>query len=284
MIGRHQNPWTEVNVRMCERLGIPIARRNSGGGTVYHDLGNINFSFITNRQDYDRKQNLSMIRDYLESNYDIQSEISPREDLVTRDRKLKISGTASKLARVNAYHHCTLLVHVDVNKMRLAIRKESPAVLMSRATSSVRSDITNLSQLGKEMTAEVIMQQVADLHSQIVYSVTPTERIFPSLNGCAVKLSSWDWIFGKTPRFVVQVEYNDSVDPVTLMLRVNGGLIEEATVTTDVKEIADLTLTGCKFVREEVEERLLLWSLTEDDHLLTCNVCKAADKLFEQVT
>lgn len=284
VIGRHQNPWTEVNIRMCQKLGIQVARRNSGGGTVYHDLGNLNFSFMTNRQDYDRKQNLTFIREFLENHYSIQSEISPREDLVTKENKLKISGTASKMARINAYHHCTLLVNVDVSKMRNAIRKTSPAVIMSRATSSVRSDITNLSQLIDGMKADTVLQQVAELHSQNVYTVIPTERMFATLNSSSHKLSSWDWVFGKTPRFAVRVDYNDSVDPVTLKMQVNGGVIEEASVTTDVREISDLTLIGCKFVQQDVEGRLLDWSLAEDDHLLTCNVCKAADKLFELVT
>lgn len=284
VIGRHQNPWTEVNVRACQRLGVQIARRNSGGGTVYHDLGNINFSFITNRQDYDRKKNLMMIRDFLFHNHGIESEISPREDLVTSNMKLKISGTASKLARINAYHHCTLLVQADVNKMRATIRKESPAVTMSRATSSVRSDITNLSSLVKEMDTKAIMQQVADLHSSSVSQVTPANHIFESLSDSTAKLLSWDWVFGKTPRFVAQIEYNESVDPIVLTIHVSYGLIEEAKVTTDVREITDMTLVGCKFIREEVQEKLLLWSLSEDDHLLTCNICKAAETLFDRVT
>jgi hypothetical protein len=247
-------------------------------------MGNINFSFMTNRQDYDRKKNLIVMRDFLFDSHGIESEISPREDLVTCKDKLKISGTASKLARVNAYHHCTLLVNANVSKMRLTIRKESPAVIMSRATSSVRSHITNLNSIVNEMDTKTVMEQVTALHSSSVLQVTPADHIFESLSVSTAKLSSWDWVFGKTPLFVAQVEYNESVDPITLTIQVNSGLIEEAKAVTDVREITDMSLVGCKFIREEVQEKLLLWSLSEDDHLLTCNICKAAEMLFDRVT
>ena len=285
VIGRHQNPWTEANVLTCQRMGIPISRRNSGGGTVYHDLGNINFSFLTKREDYSRKLNLQFLSRFLKQQYDVCSEISPREDLtIAGDGNWKISGTASKLARVNAYHHCTLLVATNMNKMKLAIRsKQSPAVLMSRATSSIRSPVTNLSKVVAGMSAQVVMNQVAESYARHVFRVSPSNSLFPSLNECRAKLSSWDWVFGKTPRFSLRIEYDESVEPLSLDMRVNGGVIEEASVSTDSRQIALQPLSGTRLLRKEVDDKLLLWSLTEDDHLLACNVCKAADKLFEQV-
>ncbi|KAJ4430121.1 hypothetical protein ANN_22331 [Periplaneta americana] len=122
VIGRHQNPWLEANTALLSEHGIEIARRNSGGGTVYHDKGNLNLTFFTPREAYNRKNNLELISRALFREWGLKTEISPREDIVVNGnykvRGQQISGTASKLGRPNAYHHCTLLV--DVNKVNLS--------------------------------------------------------------------------------------------------------------------------------------------------------------------
>jgi len=125
VVGRHQNPWRECHVKRCVGHNVEIVRRNSGGGTVYHDLKNLNISFLSSKKLYNRKNNLVIIRDVLQKKFGIQSEITKREDLVLKQTGEKISGTASKLGSTNSYHHCTLLVDVDLKLMRLFIRKES---------------------------------------------------------------------------------------------------------------------------------------------------------------
>lgn len=82
VIGRHQNPWKECNVRAAEKRGIVLARRNSGGGTVYHDNGNLNLSFFTSRERYNRKQNLYMITKALLREWRLESLVNKREDIV----------------------------------------------------------------------------------------------------------------------------------------------------------------------------------------------------------
>ena len=116
VIGRHQNPWTEANLCHLSANDIHLARRNSGGGTVYHDTGNLNCTFFTSREKYNRKRNLDLICEALIKNWNLNVEVSPREDIVL-DQKFKISGTASKLGNKNAYHHCTLLINVDSSKL-----------------------------------------------------------------------------------------------------------------------------------------------------------------------
>ena len=123
VIGRHQNPWDECKLNVCREQNVSVARRNSGGGTVYQDFNNLNCSFMTSKDNYCRKRNLQFISDVLCNNWSIQSEISPREDLVLKQTGEKISGTASKLSSKNAYHHCTLLVDVNLDQMRSVIRK-----------------------------------------------------------------------------------------------------------------------------------------------------------------
>jgi len=125
VIGRHQNPWRECHLRRCTDHNVEVVRRNSGGGTVYHDLNNLNISFLSSKKLYNRKNNLVIIRDVLQKKFGIQSEITKREDLVLKQTGDKISGTASKLGSTNSYHHCTLLIDVDLKHMKLFIRKES---------------------------------------------------------------------------------------------------------------------------------------------------------------
>jgi lipoyltransferase 1 len=125
VIGRHQNPWRECYVNRCIDNNIEIVRRNSGGGTVYHDFYNLNISFLSSKKLYNRKNNLIIIKDMLSKKFNIECEISKREDLVLKQTGNKISGTASKLGSTNSYHHCTLLIDVDLNRMKQFIRKES---------------------------------------------------------------------------------------------------------------------------------------------------------------
>ena len=124
VIGRHQNPWLECHVSRCAALGASLARRNSGGGTVYHDLNNLNLSFLCDKKLYNRVNNLALIRDVLSDKFGIDSHINERQDLVLRETGHKISGTASKLGANKSYHHLTLLIDADLTRMRALIRKE----------------------------------------------------------------------------------------------------------------------------------------------------------------
>ena len=82
MIGRHQNPWTEADVPFLRENAIELARRNSGGGTVYHDLGNINCTFFTQRSDYHRRHNLDIICGAIRRMTDLNVSVNKREDIV----------------------------------------------------------------------------------------------------------------------------------------------------------------------------------------------------------
>ena len=231
VIGRHQNPWTEVYVDECIKNGITVSRRNSGGGTVYHDHGNLNLSFITNRKDYNRKLNLSFVSSLIRSVYQVNCEISDREDLVTSGG-LKVSGTASKLSSKNAYHHCTLLVDSDLNLMRRLIRKEHPSNIVSNATTSIRSSVTNLNQLNQEITIDSVVENLAYGFSDQIFYVDPNEPI--GLNDSS--FSSWDWIFGRTPKFSIKKILENG----ELTVNVVRGCVHSATITTNgiIREIS----------------------------------------------
>lgn len=123
VIGRHQNPWLEANCRAINENKISLSRRNSGGGTVYHDLENLNLSFFTQKSRYNRRYNLEIITRALYREFMIETFINKRDDIVTGD-DLKVSGTAAKLGRATAYHHCTLLGNADKTKLAFALQRK----------------------------------------------------------------------------------------------------------------------------------------------------------------
>lgn len=94
VVGRHQNPFSEANVSELMRKGIALARRNSGGGTVYHDSGNLNCTFFTNRERYNRRYNLNLITRALFREWSIKADISERDDILLRGKKVR-SGSRS---------------------------------------------------------------------------------------------------------------------------------------------------------------------------------------------
>jgi len=147
VIGRFQNPWRECDVEKAKELGISIARRVSGGGTVYHDLDNINFSFFTDRSSHCCKRNLEFLQDTLSTKYSLPIELNDRNDLFLNDKK--VSGSASRLIRKGAFHHCTLLINSNLTNLRTVLQGDS--TLRGHATASVSSPTTTLlSQISKQ--------------------------------------------------------------------------------------------------------------------------------------
>lgn len=224
--------------------GIELARRNSGGGTVYHDRGNINLTFFTPRERYNRNYNLNIITRALFREWEIKAEISVRDDITLYGNK--ISGTAAKLGQKNAYHHCTLLVNTDKSRLKDALIKENVEIV-SRATTSVRSPVKNLIDVNRHVN-------VAQLETAIGYEflrtaastlddggrdlmmtqrgfqlINPTDQWYPGLDEIRKQFVSWDWRFGKTPKFtvlkIIQLKYNDKDQDVHLKIVVDAGII-----------------------------------------------------------
>ncbi|GAB0087725.1 lipoyltransferase 1, mitochondrial [Sergentomyia squamirostris] len=157
VVGRHQNPWVESSVANLEQNGILLARRNSGGGTVYHDRGNLNCTFFTSRDKYNRKYNLNLITRALFREWSIKADISDRDDILLRGKK--ISGTAAKLGQPNAYHHCTLLVSSNKDNLRQALSMDQ-CDIQSRATKSVPAPVKNLTDANKQVNVPQLLSAI----------------------------------------------------------------------------------------------------------------------------
>ncbi|KAG8222401.1 hypothetical protein J437_LFUL003022 [Ladona fulva] len=266
VIGRHQNPWTEANVSRLSEAGIPIARRNSGGGTVYHDGGNLNLTFFTPRNRYNRFSNLELIGRALATEFGIRTTISPRDDLLL-EGDYKISGTAAKLGHPSAYHHCTLLVNVNMPNLHDSLHKEDDGI-HTNATRSLPAIVRNLNEVYSGLTVDHVLGAVGreflrtDAEGKSVGNVTsrrgfqlinPTENWFPGLEKLRQEMISWNWRFGKTPRFDVtrsfpiprELATSEMPDAEKLNKASVDGLTAQLTVKMEVVNgrVSDVTIT-----------------------------------------
>ena len=153
VIGLNQNPFSECDVKRLNDEGGHLMRRRTGGGAVYHDLGNLNFSFIADKQDYDVRRQQSVIQEALR-HYGLEAEISGRNDLTCQGRKF--SGNAFFNGTVNSLHHGTILIKTDSEMMQRYLTVE-PTKLQKHGVQSVRSRVVNLSELAG-VTSENIVE------------------------------------------------------------------------------------------------------------------------------
>ncbi len=156
IVGKHQNPFAEVNLSFVKKQGIPIYRRITGGGTVYHDLDNLNYSFLYSHPEGDKPVNFFMFLHPMIaflSHEGIAASIGARNELLLGDRK--ISGTACHVFKQRSIHHGSLLVHTDLELLHDVIGKEKHR-FVSKAVSSVSSKVMNLCEERPELSADTL--------------------------------------------------------------------------------------------------------------------------------
>ncbi|XP_022083547.1 lipoyltransferase 1, mitochondrial-like [Acanthaster planci] len=290
VIGRHQNPWAECQLRQLWGSKVKLARRRSGGGTVYHDLGNLNCTFFTNRKHYLRKGNLELITNALKSRWPgLNVTVSCRDDILL-DNFYKVSGSSSKLGRQIAYHHCTLLHSVNTSELKLLLHSEKEG-MTNRATKSVQSAVKNLSNIDATIRYSTLVKVIAEkfysqyhpLHEKKVYPVDPSSELdWPGVLSSREELTSWDWLYGKTPQFSVKRSH----DEVSVLVHVNhahisGVILQAPHGWLDTRLIQELTerLAGQKFWPADVAQitGTFLTSISADPNTrqrlhLVCNL------------
>ena len=239
VIGYNQNPYSECNVKLLLDEGGHLMRRGTGGGAVYHDLGNINFSFIADKSLYDVTKQLSVIQDALLS-YGLQTEISGRNDLTFQGRKF--SGNAFAKGQCNDLHHGTILIKTDGAMMQRYLIVDK-AKLLKNGVKSVVSRVINLSEAVPDLTSENIKQPLMASFEKVYGGQAEMLDFDTLINNAEVQairehISSHDFLFGRWEQFKTTKKARFPWGGVEISLKIDEAqsIITEAQIASDCLE------------------------------------------------
>ncbi|GAA6061099.1 hypothetical protein JCM10212_006130 [Sporobolomyces blumeae] len=244
IIGRNQNPWKEINLHKLEELGIPFVRRKSGGGTVYHDLGNTNYCVFVPRLEFNRVTNAQLVASAL-NRLEIPAYVNDRNDICVDKFKMKlrfgrlyVSGSAFKLVNSRAYHHGTMLIDAQLSNLRgvLGTTKET---MITKGVASVPSPVRNLVEWSKAIDHDRFVEQVAsefadkyqvanEIKRVGIEELETNEYVRDTMN----ELKSWEWQYGQSPEFTHDVRGFPGDSDLTISIKSRHGVVTSATVST----------------------------------------------------
>ena len=234
IIGRNQNPYEELNLHYIEEHNIHFVRRLSGGGTVYHDLGNLNFSYISDAA----KENIGNFRNFTApiivalDRLGIKAELGKRNDILVGN--YKVSGNAQYIAGKRMVSHGTLLYNTNLAQMEQALKVEHFS-LNSKSIKSVRSPVTNISDFLDQPTSIEAFQRY--LHKIMLMAQNELPPYL--LNSydwenvdklVADRYQNWEWNYGRSPDFTVQKQWCSAEGDFRITFLVQRGIITEIQV------------------------------------------------------
>lgn len=239
VIGQNQNPFAECNVDALLADGGYVMRRTTGGGAVYHDDGNINFSFVAPYALYDQQRQFDVIRQAL-SDYGLNVGLSGRNDILCNGRKF--SGNAFSKGQHQRLHHGTILIKGNMDDLARYL-KVKPAKLRKHGVESVQSRVVNLSELA-DITSENIVPHLVAAFEKVYDNNAETVDFddiirLPEVVELYNKYSSDEWLYGKWCTFTAsrsgQFEWG-SVD-ISLTVDEQRGVITDIAIATDALEV-----------------------------------------------
>lgn len=261
VIGRNQNAWKECRISLLESEGGRLARRTSGGGAVFHDTGNLNFTFITDKRSYDQTRQLQMIIDAVGS-LGIPASFTGRNDIVC-ESGAKFSGNAFRHSQSADLHHGTILIDADMQKLSryLAPSKEK---LQSKGVDSVRSRVCNLREYREELDITTMKDALIKAFEKDYGSfrtIDEGELDAAALDALYKKHSGWEWRYGASPRFDLAFSQHFPWGGIELSFKLKNGMIEDAAVYSDAMDEAFIlslppALKGCRLSPESVAAAL----------------------------
>ena len=255
VIGKHQNPWLEVNLRELTKWRVGLLRRISGGGTVYHDTGNLNFSFLEPKDGFDRSRNLGFVRDVLRT-IGIDAYITKKVDLYIEGGK--ISGNAFCFRKNRALHHGTLLVDTDVTRMH-GLLSPKPLPIETHAVRSRPASTLNLSSVQHGLSCRTVQRELAKAYLEHgeVETVSTGDFRNTDVRNLSKRNRRWEWNFGRTPDFKLTAEGATATISKGLIASIDG------VVSSDLVTEA---LTGTAFCESDLSK--LLHEFPEHDSRL----------------
>ncbi|KAH8988538.1 Lipoyltransferase and lipoate-protein ligase [Lactarius akahatsu] len=207
VIGRNQNPWKEVNFPELHRANIPFIRRRSGGGTVYHDMGNTNFSIHLPRSSFDRNVTAELVLRAVRS-LNIDARVNERNDVCVGPYKMSFSWA---IVKDRAYHHGTMLISSQLGTLgdALHVSKDS---MVTRGVASVRSPVKNLREFSPTVTHDTFVKAMVQTFREEYHVKEPVQYVqasdttdSPYIQNGIAELHDWSWAFGQTPEFTYSI-------------------------------------------------------------------------------
>lgn len=262
VIGLNQNTEEEINREFVQEKKINVVRRGTGGGAVYHDLGNLNYSFITN---IESKENLSIAR-FTEpvcralKSLGVNAVTSGRNDLTIDGRKF--SGVAQRLQGNRVLHHGTLLFDSDMTVLSNALHPDEEK-FKSKSTKSVKSRVVNLKEYLPEMTLTDFWEALKrELLAEGTKTGVLTEEEYREINLLAdEKYRTWEWNYGRSPTYSVRKKKHFTGGTADIKMMVEKGRITDIAFNGDFMAVTECTpaaeaLKGVQLTEEAVREAL----------------------------
>lgn len=258
VIGKNQNPWKECKIKELEEDGGHLVRRLSGGGAVFHDLGNLNFTFLMRKEDYDLDRQLEVILRAVK-NLGIQAEKSGRNDILAEGKKF--SGNAFLTNGDRCYHHGTILINVDMNHLS-AYLNVSKDKLVSKGVDSVKSRVGNLNTYREDLTIDRMKEELIKAFSEVyglkAEKMELIKKEMDSLKALTEKFSSFEWNFGKKMEFEDILSDRFAWGGIEIGFIIKGGIVKDCTIYSDAMEVEIIErlknrLKGCFFKAEQLK-------------------------------
>lgn len=269
IIGRNQNTIEEINKDYVEEHGIHVVRRLSGGGAVYHDLGNLNFSFIMPDDGNSFRDFAKLTQPIIQALHEMGVEgaqLKGRNDLVIDD--MKFSGNAMYATNGRMFAHGTIMFDSDINEVvnALKVRKDK---IESKGIKSIRSRVTNIKPFlpedKQQMTTVEFRQEILlkifgvdSIDKVKTYELTTED--WDKINQISDELyRNWDWNYGRSPAFNIEKRKRFPIGSIEVRLNIEKGLIAEAKIYGDffgLGEISDVEdkLVGVRYEKEAIGE------------------------------
>lgn len=287
IVGKHQNTLAEINADYVKDNHIKVVRRLSGGGAVFHDLGNLNFTFIASGEHHQlvdfRKFTLPILE--VMQKLGIEAKFEGRNDLTIDGRKF--SGNAEHVFKNRVLHHGTLLFSSQITDLSNALNVD-PSKFQDKAVKSVRSRVTNISDHLKE---PITVLEFRERIMQHILETTPDAEIYSFSEADIAAISklrdekyiTWEWNFGYSPRYNFHKTIKTNGGKLEVTLEVVNGIIENARFYGDYfnklnpEDIA-LALTGAGHTEPEIRERLKAFDI--HDYFLNVSLDELVSTLF----
>lgn len=265
IIGKHQNTIQEINKEYIDAHGIHVARRLSGGGAVYHDLNNLNYTIISNKSEEGAFDFKTFSQPVIETLADlgVKAEFTGRNDLEIKGKKF--CGNAQAYYKGRMMHHGCLLFDVDMTVLGDAL-KVSKDKIESKGIKSVRARVTNIiDELPEKITvnefSDKILAKMKETYPDMTEYVLSEDELAKIQKSADDQFGNWDWVYGKAPEYTIERNVRYPAGKINTFANVEKSIIKNIKIYGDffgIKDVQDIEelLVGTRYENKDVLEKL----------------------------